>query len=230
MYNCNALNSLYVTLVTAAGLHWSGIFRLTEIIDNYGHLMSVAMIYGFSVSLGTYLYAVLTNTHIRTSGNFFYDYFMGACLNPRIGSIDLKMWGEVRIPWVIVFFLAVSGGCKQYEQYGYVTPVCSLTPRPRTFLTLHIEYGIHDFGDRSLLERLVCFLFHITPPTTKASALKRQRRRVHSPDLGYVSREVLSKPTSAICLCLFLRRWGFLVIFWNLAGVPFVSIFRVLCA
>ncbi|KAG5338687.1 hypothetical protein C0989_006655 [Termitomyces sp. Mn162] len=122
IYNCNALNSLYVTLITAAGLHWSGIFRLTEIIDNYGHLMSVAMIYGFSVALGTYLYAVFTNTQIRTSGNPFYDYFMGACLNPRIGNIDLKMWGEVRIPWVIVFFLAVSGGCKQYEQYGYVTP------------------------------------------------------------------------------------------------------------
>lgn len=122
-YNCNALNSLYITLVTAAGLHWTGIFRLTEIIDNYGHLMSVSMIYGFSVALGTYLFAVLTNTQIRMSGNFFYDYFMGACLNPRIGKVDLKMWGEVRIPWVIVFFLAVSGGCKQYEQYGYVTPV-----------------------------------------------------------------------------------------------------------
>jgi Ergosterol biosynthesis ERG4/ERG24 family len=48
---------------------------------------------------------------------------MGACLNPRIGSVDLKMWAEVRIPWVIVFSLAVSGGCHQYEQYGYVTPV-----------------------------------------------------------------------------------------------------------
>jgi len=56
------------------------------------------------------------------SGNFFYDYFMGACLNPRIGSIDLKMWAEVRIPWVIVFFLSVSGACKRYEQLGYVTP------------------------------------------------------------------------------------------------------------
>jgi delta24(24(1))-sterol reductase len=123
MYNCNALSSLYVTLVTSAALHYFHIFRLTEIIDNYGHLMSVAMIYGFTVSLGTYLFAVMTNTQIRMSGNFVYDYFMGACLNPRIGKVDLKMWAEVRIPWVIVFFLAVSGGCKQYEQYGYVTPV-----------------------------------------------------------------------------------------------------------
>ena len=122
-YNCNALLCLYTTLITAATLHYYHIFRLTEIIDNYGHLMTVSMIYGFGVSLITYLYAVLTGTQIRMSGNFFYDYFMGACLNPRLGSIDLKMWAEVRIPWVIVFFLSVSGACKQYEQYGYVTPV-----------------------------------------------------------------------------------------------------------
>jgi Delta24(24(1))-sterol reductase len=122
MYKCNALNALYVTLVTAIVLHTTHIFRLTEIIDNYGHLMTVSMIWGFGVSLGTYLYAVITKTQIRVSGNVIYDYFMGACLNPRIGSVDLKMWGEVRIPWVIVFFLAVSGACKQYETYGYVTP------------------------------------------------------------------------------------------------------------
>ena len=123
MYNCNALSSLYATLVTAAGLHYTGIFRLTEIIDHFGHIMSVAMIWGFGVSLGTYLFAVGTGTAMRMSGNFFYDVFMGASLNPRIGNIDLKMWAEVRVPWMICFFMAVSGGCKQYEQYGYVTPV-----------------------------------------------------------------------------------------------------------
>jgi Delta24(24(1))-sterol reductase len=123
MYNCNALSSLYTMLVTAAGLHYTGIFRLTEIIDHFGHIMSVAMIWGFGVSLGTYLVAVGTGTAMRMSGNFFYDVFMGASLNPRIGNIDLKMWAEVRVPWVICFFMAVSGGCKQYEQYGYVTPV-----------------------------------------------------------------------------------------------------------
>jgi len=36
--------------------------------------------------------------------------------------MDLQMWAEVRIPWYIVFFLSVSGACKQYETYGYVTP------------------------------------------------------------------------------------------------------------
>lgn len=129
MYNCNALLSLWATIITAATLHYTEIFRLTEIIDNYGHLMSVAIIWGFAVSFGMYFFAVATGTQIRMSGSFIYDVFMGASLNPRIGSIDLKMWAEVRIPWVTVFFLAVSGGCKQYEQYGYVTPVSPVHDR-----------------------------------------------------------------------------------------------------
>ena len=94
-----------------------------ELIDNFGHLMSVANIYGFAVSFGMYFYTIATGQQIRMSGNFIYDVFMGAILNPRIGNVDLKMWAEVRIPWNINFFLAVSGACKQYETYGYVTPV-----------------------------------------------------------------------------------------------------------
>lgn len=124
LYKCNAIWSVYGTIATAIVLHYTGIFRMTEIIDNYGHLMTVAMIYGFGVSFGMYFLTIATGNQIRMSGNFIYDVFMGACLNPRIGPIDLKMWLEVRIPWVIVFFMSVSGACKQYEQYGYVTPVC----------------------------------------------------------------------------------------------------------
>lgn len=123
MYNCNALWCLYVTMVTAAVLHTTHVFRLTQIIDNYGHIMTVGIIYGFVVSFGVYFLTVARGKQIRMSGSFAYDVFMGACLNPRIGSVDLKMWAEVRIPWNITFFLAVSGACKQYENYGYVTPV-----------------------------------------------------------------------------------------------------------
>ena len=110
-------------MLTSFVLHYTGIFRLTEIIDNYGHLMTIAMFWGFVVSFGIYAITMYRGEGIRMSGNFVYDVFMGAALNPRIGSVDLKMWAEVRIPWVIVFYLAVSGACKQYEQYGYVTPV-----------------------------------------------------------------------------------------------------------
>jgi delta24(24(1))-sterol reductase len=110
-------------MITAATLHYTNTFRLTEILDNFGHLMSVAMICGFATSFGVYFWAIATGNQMRMSGSFIYDVFMGAVLNPRLGPIDLKMWAEVRIPWVIVFFLSVSGGCKQYETLGYITPV-----------------------------------------------------------------------------------------------------------
>ncbi|KAH9995131.1 ERG4/ERG24 ergosterol biosynthesis protein [Russula vinacea] len=172
MYNCNAIFSVYCTFITAAVLHHYHIFRLTEIIDNYGHIMSVAMIWGFAVSFGTYFWTVARGEQIRMSGNFIYDVFMGAALNPRIGPIDLKMWAEVRIPWVIVFFLAVSGACKQYEQYGAVTPVCIFLS-PYGYIVLSSEECIPQTWD----------MFH--------------------------------------------EKWGFMVIFWNFAGVPFTYVYSV---
>ena len=73
---------------------------------------------------------------MRMSGNVIYDMFMGASLNPRVftskkwalgrkrwDGVDLKMFAEVRVPWVLLFMLAVSGGVTQWEKYGYVTPV-----------------------------------------------------------------------------------------------------------
>ncbi|KAI9440746.1 ergosterol biosynthesis ERG4/ERG24 [Lactarius indigo] len=167
MYNCNALFSVYFTIATAAVLHYYHIFRLTEIIDNYGHIMSVAMIWGFAVSFGTYFWTVARGEQMRMSGNFIYDVFMGAALNPRIGPVDLKMWAEVRIPWVIVFFLAVSGACKQYEQFGAVTP---------------------------------CLL--------RVAVAKAKKCIPQTWDM-------------------FHEKWGFMVIFWNFAGVPFTYVYSV---
>ena len=192
IYNCNALWSLYATMATAAALHLSGIFRLTEIIDNYGPLMTVAMIWGFAVSFGMYFVAVATGTQMRMSGNFIYDVFMGASLNPRIGPIDLKMWAEVRIPWNITFFLAVSGACKQYETYGYVTPVCIhvISCHPCILMSNLIEYGFYVPCNMALCQRLVCHFCRAYIKLQLIYFLQRKGRRMHSTDLGYVPREV----------------------------------------
>ncbi|TDL23613.1 ERG4/ERG24 ergosterol biosynthesis protein [Rickenella mellea] len=176
MYNCNAIGCLYATLIISAALHYFHIFRLTDIIDNYGHLMSVAMIYGFAVSFGTYYFAVWRGEAIRMSGNFAYDVFMGAALNPRLGSVDLKMWAEVRIPWVIVFYLAVSGACKQYEEYGYVTPNMAFM-----VLATWLYLNACAKGEECI------------PQTWD----------------------------------MFHEKWGFMVIFWNFAGVPFTYVYSV---
>ena len=123
-YYCNFLASWYATLMLAFAFHYTGFFRLPWIVDNFGGLMTVAIISAFSCSL---LIDVLGRTMhyggkpIRMSGIPVYDHFMGLSLNPRIGPIDLKMFAEVRIPWVLLFLISLSGAVKQYEERGRVT-------------------------------------------------------------------------------------------------------------
>ncbi|KAN0063357.1 C-24(28) sterol reductase [Thecaphora frezii] len=176
MYKCNALSSFYATLVVCSGLHLSGIYRLTTIIEHFGEYMTVSMIAGYAVSAATYFHAVLTNQAHRMSGNFAYDFFMGAALNPRIGNVDLKMWAEVRIPWVLLFLISVSGACKQYEVYGYVTPNMA-------FMVLATGLYINACAKGEECIPQTWDMFH--------------------------------------------EKWGFMVIFWNFAGVPFTYCYSI---
>lgn len=75
-YHCNALLSFYATLAACVVLHTTHLFRLTEIIDHFGELMTVAIIYGFLISLVTYTVTIAMGKQMRMSGNFFYDVFM----------------------------------------------------------------------------------------------------------------------------------------------------------
>ncbi|KAI8378717.1 ergosterol biosynthesis ERG4/ERG24 [Choanephora cucurbitarum] len=169
-YVCNGLSQWYLTLVLAAAAHITGVFPLTSIIDNFGSIMTVAMMWGFAMSTIVFVTSILSGTQHRMSGNLIYDYFMGAPLNPRIGHIDLKMWAECRVPWVILFFTSVSCALKQYETRGYVTG-------PVAFMVLaHFLY---------------CNACH-------------------------KGEECI--PTS---WDMFFEKDGFMLIFWNMAGVPF---------
>ena len=176
MYKCNAVGCLYLTLAITFVLHVTGVFRLTSIMDHFGEYMTVSMIAGFGVSIATYVHAVVTNSTHRMSGNLIYDFFMGAELNPRIGPIDLKMWAEVRIPWVLLFMISLSGACKQYEQYGYVTPNMA-------FMVLATGLYIN-----------ACAKGEECIPQTWD---------------------------------MFYEKWGWMVIFWNFAGVPFTYCYSI---
>ncbi|KAI8373073.1 ergosterol biosynthesis ERG4/ERG24 [Radiomyces spectabilis] len=169
-YLCNGLSAWYATLVTAAVVHITGIFRLTLIIDNFGGIMTTAILWGFTMTTLVYICSVINGTQHRMSGNFFYDYFMGAVLNPRIGHVDLKMWAETRVPWPVLFFLSVSCALKQYELKGFVSG-------PIAFMVLaHFLY---------------------------VNACQKGEECI---------------PTS---WDIFYEKDGFMLIFWNMAGVPF---------
>lgn len=171
-YFCNALASLYTTLVILLVLHFTGIYNMRYNIEHIGEFTTLAIVYGISFSFGLYFYVMNVNKdYHRMTGNFFYDVFMGASLNPRIGKyLDLKMFFEVRIPWYTLFFLALSLVFKQIEDYGYPT-------------------------SQSIL--LLCAFWLYANACSKGEELI-----VPTWDMAY-------------------EKFGFMLIFWNIAGVPF---------
>jgi len=121
-YYCSAMWSFYSSVVIALVLHFTGIFRLDTLIDEFGPIMSVGIISGFICSFIAYFSALARGATLRMTGNHIVDFFMGAELNPRLfGILDFKMFLEVRVPWFTLFFLALGTCLKQWETYGYVS-------------------------------------------------------------------------------------------------------------
>ncbi|KAK1975088.1 ergosterol biosynthesis ERG4/ERG24 family protein [Colletotrichum cereale] len=120
-YHCSAYTSFYATLAIAAVLHVTQVFPLYTLIDEFGSLMSVAILSGFINSFIAYFLALARGRTHRLTGYPIYDFFMGAELNPRVGILDFKMFYEVRIPWFILLLITCSVAARQYEAYGYVS-------------------------------------------------------------------------------------------------------------
>lgn len=171
-YYCNAVFSFYTTTAIILILHFTNVFHLGYIIDNFGEFMSLAIFYGITCSWLLYFYSIyVSGDYHKMTGNPFYDCFMGAPLNPRIGKyLDLKMFFEVRIPWFFLFFLSLATALKQWEAYGYVSPQ-------------------------------VCFVLYAHWLYANACS-KGEELIVPTWDMAY-------------------EKFGFMLLFWNIAGVPF---------
>jgi len=169
-YYCSGSWSWWTTIVLALGLHFTGIFKLYTIIDEFGPLMSVAILSGFAVAIIAYTSAIYRGKQHRMTGSMIYDFFMGAELNPRMfGILDFKMFFEVRLPWYILFLITTGTAARQYENYGYVSGEVGL------LLLAHFLYA--------------------------NACSKGEECIVPTWDMYY-------------------EKWGFMLIFWNLAGVP----------
>lgn len=121
-YYCSGLWSFYFTIIIMGILHFTGVFKLYTIIDEFGPILSVAIISGYIVSSIAYFSALYRGAQHRMSGSFLYDFFMGAELNPRMfGILDFKMFFEVRLPWYILLMVTAATAARQYENYGYIS-------------------------------------------------------------------------------------------------------------
>ncbi|MEM7436036.1 MAG: delta(24(24(1)))-sterol reductase [Myxococcota bacterium] len=175
VYRCNAISAWWITLIAMAALHFTGVFPLQTLYEEFGSFMVVSMISANIVAFAIYFGAKFTGNAERMTGSFLYDFFMGAWLNPRIGRLDLKMWAEVRVSWLMLFLLTASGAAHQYATYGVVTA-------PMAFMLL-----AHFLYTNACMKGEECI------PTTWD---------------------------------IFYEKWGWMLIFWNLAGVPFVYCFN----
>jgi delta24(24(1))-sterol reductase len=85
-YYCSAVWSFYVSILLAAALHFTGIFKLYTIIDEFGPILSVAIISGFLVAIVAYISAWARGAQHRMTGYFVYDFFHGLGTEPSAWS------------------------------------------------------------------------------------------------------------------------------------------------
>lgn len=173
-YLCNAIASWYVLIILLLVLHFTHLFRLTELTDNMGGIITVATIFADAMSLSLYLIPLAFSKNIHKTGNIIYDFFIGIRLNQKIGIVDIKLFIDIRISWVLLFLLTVSAAEKQYQLYGMVS-------WPMIFMLL-----AHGLYTNACMKGEECI------PTTWD---------------------------------IFQEKLGWMFIYWNLVGVPFVYCF-----
>eukprot|EP00818_Percolomonas_sp_WS_P005706 CAMPEP_0117446806 /NCGR_PEP_ID=MMETSP0759-20121206/6540_1 /TAXON_ID=63605 /ORGANISM="Percolomonas cosmopolitus, Strain WS" /LENGTH=435 /DNA_ID=CAMNT_0005239103 /DNA_START=1388 /DNA_END=2695 /DNA_ORIENTATION=+ len=174
-YLCNAFQSWWLTLIGVCAAQFMGWINMASIVDHHGELLTMSIIVADSLAIYVYLSAYITRKVNRASGNVLYDTFMGINLNPRIGILDIKLFCEVRISWMILFFLTFSAACKQYQDYGYVA--------------------------NSMIIMLIAHLYY-------CNACCKGEERILA------------------CFDIIHENFGWMLAFWNLAGVPFSYCFN----
>jgi delta24(24(1))-sterol reductase len=174
-YLCNGAACWYVTLALVLALHVSGVFELTELADNLGPMLTVAVLSADALAIVVFVGTLARRRQTRMTGSVLYDFFMGAILNPRIGRVDLKFFSEIRISWILLFLLTASAAAKHAKLYGSLS-------WPMIFMVL-----AHGLYTNACMKGEECI------PTTWD---------------------------------VFHEKWGWMLIFWNLVGVPWVYSFN----
>jgi protein-S-isoprenylcysteine O-methyltransferase Ste14 len=124
-YRMNGLVSLLVTFIAVAVLHWSGVFSIRELYDQFGALISVMTIFSFAFSIFLYWYGKQHGQARHLSGKFIHDFWMGTGHNPRVPpgreGLDLKIFCEARPGLIFWVLINTSFAYVQYEAYGFVS-------------------------------------------------------------------------------------------------------------
>ncbi len=124
-YRMNGFFSLIATFIIVAILHWSGVFNIRELYDQFGALISVMTIFVFIFSFYLYWYGKQHGQQRNPSGSKIHDFWMGTGHNPRVppgrDGLDLKIFCEARPGLILWVLINTSFAYVQYEEWGYVS-------------------------------------------------------------------------------------------------------------
>lgn len=108
--------------------------ELQFLYDNHLKLTVVTTIFSFLLAVFVYVcsFIPLTNPNQAgtkerilsingNSGNMLYDWFIGRELNPRIGSLDIKLFCELRPGMLLWLLINLSCIHHQYHKYNKIT-------------------------------------------------------------------------------------------------------------
>eukprot|EP00413_Alexandrium_margalefii_P036775 CAMPEP_0204605678 /NCGR_PEP_ID=MMETSP0661-20131031/58626_1 /ASSEMBLY_ACC=CAM_ASM_000606 /TAXON_ID=109239 /ORGANISM="Alexandrium margalefi, Strain AMGDE01CS-322" /LENGTH=475 /DNA_ID=CAMNT_0051616935 /DNA_START=72 /DNA_END=1499 /DNA_ORIENTATION=+ len=102
-YWCNGYCTLYATVAGTLMLHWTGVFDLTDLVNDYPAFLTTAVILGD-------IYSVIVHVRFARAGQRWsiYDFFIGVETHPRIGMVDVKMVAETRVSWTLLFLVTLG--------------------------------------------------------------------------------------------------------------------------
>ncbi len=121
IYKANGIACFLITLATyllgAYAFHW---FSPTLIYDNLGPILGALNLFSLLFCLFLYLKGIFfpSSTDSGITGNFFFDYYWGSELYPRVFGWDLKMFTNCRFGMMSWPLIILSYAAKQDQLYG----------------------------------------------------------------------------------------------------------------
>lgn len=121
-YKCNGLKAFILTLITFAGGHYLGFWKMSIIHDNFAEILNAVNLVTYAMCFYLFFRGYFVKDAVFT-GNALEDFWYGRELNPHIfgGSFDLKFFSEGRVGLIGWVLINLSLATAQYERTGTVT-------------------------------------------------------------------------------------------------------------
>ncbi|KAJ5927410.1 hypothetical protein N7516_009183 [Penicillium verrucosum] len=182
-YYCSGVWSFYTSIALALIAHVTGIFKLYTIIDEFGPLLTVAILSGYIVSFIAYFSALARGAEHRMTGYPIYDFFMGAELNPphvqdpRLQDVfrgpPALLYGYVsgEVMFLVMAHYLYANACSKgeecivstwdmyYEKWGFMLIFWNLAGVPLSYCHCTIYLANHDPAEYRWNRYFLAFLF-----------------------------------------------------------------------